>query len=88
MTAATGPNVPPTRPVVTVHLQKIPLLAGVDEQTLAQVAAALQLRTVERGRNVLQKGSVGEHLMFVLSGRLQVVDLTEEIGRASCRERV
>jgi CRP/FNR family cyclic AMP-dependent transcriptional regulator len=78
MTAATGPNVPPTRPVVTVHLKKIPLLAGVDEQTLAQVAAALQLRTVERGRNVLQKGSVGEHLMFVLSGRLQVVDLTED----------
>ena len=78
MTAATGPNVPPTRPVVTVHLQKIPLLAGVDEQTLAQVAAALQLRTVERGRNVLQKGSPGEHLMFVLSGRLQVVDLTED----------
>lgn len=78
MTAATGPNAPPTRPVVTVHLQKIPLLAGVDEQTLAQVAAALQLRTVERGRNVLQKGSVGEHLMFVLSGRLQVVDLTED----------
>jgi len=33
---------------------------------------------VERGRNVLQKGSPGEHLMFVLSGRLQVVDLTED----------
>lgn len=78
MTAATGPNVPPTRPVVTVHLQKIPLLAGVNEQALARVAAALQLRTVERGRPVLQKGSVGEHLLFVLSGRLQVVDLTED----------
>lgn len=78
MTAATGANVPPTQPVVTVHLQKIPLLAGVDERALAQVAAALQLRTVERGRPVLQKGSVGEHLLFVLSGRLQVVDLTED----------
>lgn len=78
MTAATGPNVPTTQPVMTVHLQKIPLLAGVDERALAQVAAALQLRTVERGRPVLQKGSVGEHLLFVLSGRLQVVDLTED----------
>jgi len=78
MSAATDQNAPPKRPVVTVYLQKIPLLAGVDEQTLAQVAAALQLRTVERGHNVLQKGSPGEHLLFVLSGRLQVVDLTED----------
>jgi CRP/FNR family transcriptional regulator, cyclic AMP receptor protein len=78
MSATPEQNAPPTRPVVTVHLQKIPLLAGVDEQTLAQVAAALQIKTVERGRNVLQKGSVGDHLLFVLSGRLQVVDLTED----------
>jgi CRP-like cAMP-binding protein len=69
---------PPKRPTLTVHLQKIPLLAGVDEQTLAQVAAALQIRTVERGQHVLHKGSVGEHLLFVLSGRLQAVDLTDD----------
>lgn len=78
MSATADQNAPPKRPTLTVYLQKIPLLAGVDEQTLAQVAAALRLKTVERGRNVLQKGSVGEHLLFVLSGRLQVVDLTED----------
>lgn len=71
-------NGAPTRQVVTVHLQKIPLLAGVDQETLTQVAAALQLRSVERGCHVLNKGGVGEHLLFVLSGRLQAVDLTED----------
>lgn len=78
MSTAAKNDGPPTRPTITVHLQKIPLLAGVDEQTLAQVAAALQLRTVERGKHVLHKGSVGEHLLFVLSGRLQAVDLTDD----------
>ena len=68
----------PARQVFTVHLQKIPLLAGIDSQCLTQVASALQLRSVERGHQVLQKGSAGEHLLFVLSGRLQAVDLTED----------
>lgn len=78
MATGTETNAVPTRQVVTVHLQKIPLLAGVDAETLAQVAAALQLRAVERGHHVLHKGSVGDHLLFVLSGRLQAVDLTED----------
>lgn len=69
---------PQTRQVVTVHLQKIPLLAGVDTKVLAQVGAALQLRPVERGQYVLHKGSVGDHLLFLLTGRLQAVDLTED----------
>lgn len=68
----------PARQVFTVHLQKIPLLAGIDSQCLTQVASALQLRSVERGHQVLQKGSAGEYLLFVLSGRLQAVDLTED----------
>ena len=69
---------PPLRQVVTVHLQKIPLLANVDTETLTQVAAALQIRSVDRGQHVLHKGGMGDHLMFLLSGRLQVVDLTED----------
>lgn len=66
------------RRLVTVHLQKIPLLVGVDEETLNQVAKTLQIRSVKRGTPVLLKGSVGDHLMFLLSGRLQVSDLTED----------
>lgn len=76
--ATVAESVLPTRQVVTVHLQKIPLLAGVDAESLTQVAAALQLRSVERGCHVLNKGGVGDHLLFLLSGRLQAVDLTED----------
>jgi CRP/FNR family cyclic AMP-dependent transcriptional regulator len=76
--AATGKNAAITGQVITVHLQKIPLLAGVSPETLSMIGAALQLRTVERGTQVLQKGSPGDHLLFVLSGRLQAVDITED----------
>lgn len=68
----------PAHQVITVHLQKIPLLADVDVETLAQVAAALQIRPVTRGQHVLHKGGGGDHLLFLLAGRLQAVDLTED----------
>lgn len=71
-------NAAPVRQVVTVHLQKIPLLAGVSAETLTQLAATLQLRSVDRGQHVLHKGSIGDHLLFLLSGRLQAVDMTED----------
>jgi CRP-like cAMP-binding protein len=64
--------------VVTIHLQKIPLLTGIDAQTLAKIASALQIRSVEKGHHVLHKGGVGDHLLFLLSGRLQAIDLTED----------
>lgn len=66
------------RPAITIHLNNIPLLAGVDKQALRLVASALQVRTVERGSRILHKGDTGEHLLFLLSGRLQAVDITEE----------
>lgn len=73
----------PSRPAVTIHLNKIPLLAGVDEATLRNVAGALQIRTADRGSRILHKGDAGDYLLFLLSGRLQAVDITEggrEIG--------
>ena len=63
---------------ITVHLNKIPLLIGVGAQPLEQAAAAMQLRKVERGTEVLRKGGVGDSLLFCLTGRLQAVDLTED----------
>jgi CRP-like cAMP-binding protein len=73
-----APTEPPAHQVITVHLQKIPLLANVDQETLTQVASALQIRSVNRGQHVLHKGSMGDHLLFLLTGRLQAVDLTED----------
>lgn len=67
-----------TRPVVGVALHKIPLLSGLDPKVLAEVGAALHIRTVTKGQYVLHKGTLGDCLLFLLSGRLQAVDVTEE----------
>ena len=64
--------------VITVHLNNIPLLSGLSPQVLQQVGAAMQFRTVEKGTYVMHKGSPGDHLVFLLSGRVQVVDVTED----------
>jgi len=78
MTAPVAPEASKRKQAITVHLQNIPLLAGVNEETLKQVGAALKIRAFERVDHVLHKGSPGDHLMFVLTGRLQAVDLTED----------
>ena len=63
---------------ITIRLQKIPLLSGVGRDALEKVARAMQVRTVPKGGYVLHKGGAGDSLVFLLSGRLQVVDLTED----------
>lgn len=78
MAAASGKPGHPQRPGSHVHLDKIPLLAGVSAEMLAQVEAVLQVRKIPSGTHVLHKGSPGDHLLFVLSGRLQAVDMTED----------
>ena len=65
-------------PVVTVHLQNIPLLSGLDPAVLKQVEMSMHFRKVEKGDYVLHKGGGGDHLLFLLAGRLRVVDLTED----------
>ena len=64
-------------------LARLPLLAGVDPSTLARTAATVTWRDVRKRESVLFKGSPGDHLLFLISGRLQVLDVTEsgrEIG--------
>jgi len=78
MTAPAAPEASQTKQTLTVHLQNIPLLAGVDAKVLGEMAVSLQFRTVERGSYAVQKGDPGDHLLFVLTGRLQAVDLTED----------
>lgn len=78
MTIPDAPAASKTTQTITVHLQNIPLLAGVDAKVLSKIAVSLQFRTLERGSYAVQKGEAGEHLLFVLTGRLQAVDLTED----------
>jgi len=62
---------------------KLPLFAGLDEATLAHLDRWMTRREVPRKETVLFKGSGGDHLLFLIEGRLQVVDVTEggrEVG--------
>jgi CRP-like cAMP-binding protein len=64
--------------VITFQLNQLPLLAGVDEATLHKMAGLLLVRTAATGEPILHKGQAGGHLLFLLSGRLQAVDITED----------
>ena len=64
-----------------VHLRKIPLLAELTPEQLAQVAAEIRIRQYSKREIVLHKGGSGDGLLFLLAGQLQVMDITEE-GRA------
>jgi CRP/FNR family cyclic AMP-dependent transcriptional regulator len=75
------PAAPPPEVQVQVHLRKIPLLADLTPEEIAQIRPELRFRHYNRREVVLHKGGSGDGLLFLLSGQLQVVDITED-GRA------
>lgn len=79
-------DAPDAAPVVheqklQVHLRKIPLFADLTEEELAQVKSELRYRHFPKRTVVLHKGGSADALLFLLSGQLQVIDVTED-GRA------
>lgn len=54
----------------------IPLLAGLDEDTLSKVAGIMMLRVYQPQDVVIRKGNTAGNMGFLLSGALQVVDLS------------
>lgn len=73
----------PPHDTAVSHLASLPLLAGLDAAVLAQLAHSVIWREVKKRDGVILKGSPGEHLLFLIKGRLQVLDVTEsgrEIG--------
>jgi CRP/FNR family cyclic AMP-dependent transcriptional regulator len=66
---------------IQIHLRKIPLLANLTDEEMAKVKADLRIKQFARRDVVLQKGGNGDTLLFLLTGQLQVVDITED-GRA------
>ncbi|MCK2097399.1 Crp/Fnr family transcriptional regulator [Thauera aromatica] len=59
-------------------LKRIPLLAQVSEAMLQSLAQAVVVRSFARRDVVARKGSRGDVLMFLLFGKLQVVDVTPD----------
>ncbi|MBV7537496.1 Crp/Fnr family transcriptional regulator [Duganella sp. sic0402] len=66
---------------VQVHLRRIPLLAGLSDEEVTRLKPELRFRQYSKRDIVLQKGAAGDGLLFLLSGQLQVIDVTED-GRA------
>lgn len=66
---------------IQVHLRKIPLLADLTDDEVAKVKGELRFRHFTKRSVVLHKGGTGDALLFLLSGQLQVIDVTED-GRA------
>jgi CRP-like cAMP-binding protein len=79
--AAEGKEASPQQVNIQIHLRKIPLLANLTEDEMLRVRGELRVREYARREVVLQKGGVGDSLLFLLSGQLQVIDITED-GRA------
>lgn len=59
-------------------LKKIPLLANLSPGEVDKMLANLVLRQYPKRQMVIQKGAPGDSLMFLVSGQLQVVDVTED----------
>ena len=59
-------------------VSRLSLFEGLDDQTLRHIALSAELRTLEKEEWVIHKGERGAHLYFLLIGRLQVIDSTEE----------
>lgn len=76
---ATG--APEEQRLIQVHLRKIPLLAELNDAEITRVKGELRIRQYHKRDVVLQKGGSGDGLLFLLSGQLQVIDVTED-GRA------
>ena len=66
---------------IQIHLRKIPLLAELTEDEMRRVKQELRIRSYHKREIVLQKGGSGDGLLFLLTGQLQVIDITED-GRA------
>lgn len=66
---------------VQINLRKIPLLTNLTEAEMATVKADLRFRRYNKRDVVLQKGGKGDGLLFLLTGQLHVIDITED-GRA------
>ncbi len=66
---------------VQIHLRKIPLLSELNDEEMGRVKAELRIRQYQKREVVLHKGGSADGLLFLLSGQLQVLDVTED-GRA------
>ena len=55
-------------------LRNVPVLRGLSQAALEQVASRLRVVEVPAGEWIMRRGEIGEHMFIVSSGRVEVVD--------------
>jgi CRP-like cAMP-binding protein len=65
-------------PIPLQTAAEIPLLKGLDEETLTTVAKLMSSRSYLSHDIIIRKGDSADHLLFLLAGKLQVVDVLED----------
>jgi NTE family protein len=55
-------------------LRNVPVLRGLGQAALEQVASRLRVVEVPAGEWIMRRGEIGEHMFIVSSGRVEVVD--------------
>lgn len=63
---------------VTFPLAEIPLLNGLPEADLQELASVAQVRTLEAGQDLIKAGETPAFLIFVLEGRLQQHEMSPD----------
>jgi CRP/FNR family transcriptional regulator, cyclic AMP receptor protein len=63
---------------LTINLRKIPLLAQLTDSDMTRVKKELKVQRFARREVVIKKNAHGDSLLFLLSGRLQAIDMTDE----------
>ncbi len=70
---------------VQINLRKIPLLAQLSDEEMGMVKKELRIKRYMRRETLIQKGSPGDTLLFLLAGKLQVIDITDDGRMVSLR---
>lgn len=63
---------------VLTAVGRLSLFEGLEEQILKKIALSAEFKTLAKQERVIHKGERGAHLYFLLMGRLQVIDSTED----------
>ena len=63
---------------ITIHLRNIPLLKGLTNDDMMQVKSHIVIQRYSRRDAIVQKGAVNDSLLLLLSGNMQVIDLTDQ----------
>lgn len=64
--------------VTLAELKKYPILAGIEDEYLANMGHQMQFRDYERKQYVVKKGDSAKEVFFLSSGQLQVVDVAND----------